>query len=230
MDFLTYYKDEEQHPRLVEARAWYKENVLSQVLPAWHGEMTLAGGALRSFFTGTKVRDFDLYVSEDMLKVIKTNPTSVFQGRYSYQWRKLAESQFSYVFRLVVYGTEDQEIQDITFNIIKGGTFDPEQIMDGYDLTVCMCAITNDRIVYHPDYFLDLTAKTLRVHSLEDPIGILWRIQRYNGMGYKIGKQDLWRVVEAVHELDKLPKLYTPEETSMEEETTMTLEQIFRSS
>lgn len=230
MDFLTYYRDEEQHPRLVEARAWYKDNVLSQILPAWHGEMTLAGGALRSFFTGTKVRDYDLYVSNDMLKVMKSNPRSIFQDNLQYRWKQIAESKYSYVWRLIHYDPVKRDFCDVTFNIIKGGCIDPEQILDGFDLTVCMCAITEDRMVYHPDYFLDLTAKTLRVHSLEDPIGILWRIQKYNGLDYKISKQDLWRVVTALHELDKLPTLYTPEETSMEEETTMTLEQIFRSS
>ena len=201
---VTFYREEEDlHPRFKELFGWYDQHVVGAIKPESDVKKSiiLAGGALRSFFLDTKLRDWDIYLPNEPLKAFEKAPTTILGS----EWRLLAETDLSWTFKQLVYNTMESVVEDATFNIIKKPQATPQDVITNYDFTVCMCAITADQITYHPDYFTDLATKTLRVNNLEDPLSVMWRLQKYNRYGFEIGKEDLWKIIEAIHEIDKLP-------------------------
>ncbi len=229
--YVTYYKDEESHSRFDEAHQWFTDQILSEILDDYKGEVILAGGALRSYFTNTKVRDYDLYGSKKFVEA--ASGMRIFEAG-AWNWRLITETNTSWVFKRLGYDLHRQEVVDRSFNVIKQPVDLPGSAIEKFDLTVCMCAINQDQITYHPDYFTDLATRTLRVNSYEDPLSTLWRLQKYTKLGYSIDKPELWRLVQAIHELPKLPEIEAAvEEEKVEKEKQswlMKLGEIFKSS
>lgn len=222
-ELVTLYRGESIHPQLAKAFDWFDEDVKPFMN---QDDIIIAGGAMRSHFTGTPVRDYDLYVPKKYLGQLGGATTDLFKNLSGGYWKKSVESDMSWVYRCIEYDPFNQRMTDRAFNVCKKPFESPQDVIDTYDFTVCMCAMTQDSITHHPDYFTDLATKTIRIHDLHDPMALLWRLQKYNRYGFQIDKTELWRVVEAVHELDALPKLNT-ENT---ETKIVSLNEIFRSS
>lgn len=213
----TYYKDEDGlHPRLSAAFDWAQKEVFDMIDDDEH--VILAGGALRSFFTDTPVRDFDIYSLGK--EVSNSKYTSSGYARES-------KTERSEVWKRVYAETGGVRLS--TFNIITDKIYNsPQEVISNFDFTVCMCAITPEQITYHPDYFLDLTTKKLRLNDPSDILSSFWRLQKYNKLGYTMDREELWSMIEQVHDLPNLPQIKV--NSSSPATTTTPLTDIFRSS
>lgn len=231
-NLITCYKGEDGlHPQFKNAFDWYEETVLTHIVDGWHDEVILAGGALRSYFTSTPVRDFDIYLNEKTLKQFTDNFSSGL--KLSHSWAKISDTELSWTYRKMDYDTATQELLNVTFNIMKRPYASREEVINPFDFTVCMCAIQKDALTYHPDYFIDLVTKSLRVNNPEDALSSLWRTQKYGKMGYSISREDLWELTESIHELNALPTIVTITDDKAKHSlktSVKTLEEIFRSS
>lgn len=226
-NLVTYYKEDHPlHPQFKNAFDWYAEEVLAHVSPDWHDDFVLAGGALRSHFTKTPVRDHDIYFNAKALgKFIENNTAALVNGHV---WSRVSETEQSWTYKKLDYDGAGQKMIDITFNIMKQSYESREAVINRFDYTVCMCAIQKGAITHHPDYFVDLSTKSLRINNPEDALSTLWRLQKYVKMGYTIEREDLWELVESIHELNALPSVISGEKSNLK--NVKTLEEIFRSS
>jgi hypothetical protein len=206
-DIVTYYKGEDIHPALAAAFDWADQTVFRHLQPDATTPI-LAGGALRSYFSKTPVRDYDLYFPTQEKYIAATN------GLHSPHWRKMdTKSQDSTLYEYAaigvnVMGSHRPSVETLAFNFVHRKYCDtPEDVIKDYDFTVCMCGINRDQISFHPDYFLDLQTRKLRINNIEDPLNSLWRVQKYNGYGFKMDEAEMWRIVETVHSLPSLPNV-----------------------
>lgn len=230
---MTYYKDEDGlHPRLNDAFKWWDEISTRYISTTYRDQAVLAGGALRSFFTETPVRDYDIYLTPAGLTGLTAQFNDFFQASNS-GWAKTSETDISYTFTKLDYDPTNQKIDDAKFNINKKPFTTHDSVIDSYDFTVCMCAISPSAVVYHPDYFIDLSTRRLRVHNPGDPFSSLWRLQKYIKMGYTIDRTELWKMAEGIHQVETLPAIVDKKEDKYRralKENAKTLEEIFRSS
>lgn len=220
--FVTYYHNEDDlNPVLRDAMTWANEGVFS-----WLGKVekpvTLAGGALRSYFLNTPVKDYDLYSSKtDLGNDLK---------RRDYHWSIIQDTDRSSLYRRPQLTPKGIQTQNV--NIINNKSDDPTMIIDSYDFTVCMCAITKEKddlwITYHPDYFLDLTGRKLRIHNPENMMNTIWRVQKYIKYGFELDREEMWKIIEGIHDLPALPVLRKEEKN--EDKQTTTLESLFSGS
>lgn len=226
-NLVTYYKEEDGlHPQFKNAFDWFAENVLTHVADGWQEDFVLAGGALRSYFTSTPVRDFDIYLNAKALGQFTNNYTDAL--KMSHSWTKMSDTDLSWTYKKLDYNTEKQRLDDITFNIMKQSYESREEVISRFDYTVCMCAIQKGAITHHPDYFTDLATRSLRANNLEDALSSMWRLQKYIKLGYTIDRDDMWELAEAIHELNVLPTLVKTKDDKAH--NTKTLEEIFRAS
>lgn len=199
-NLVTLYREEVQHPMMIEAFAWADKNVFDRF---GDRNIMLAGGALRSFFTKTPVRDYDLYFPS-MDGVLKAqNELSA-----TYQWAKVdGATTDSTTWKRTMISLHGDFEHD-TFNLIHRKYYEtPAEVISLYDFTVAMCGLNKTQISYHPDYFIDLQTKVLRLNNIEDPFNTLWRVQKYNGYGYQIDQENMWRLVEMIHDLPSIPNV-----------------------
>jgi len=231
-NLVTYYLGEDDlHPKIQGAFEWFKEDVL----PFFHNDcqdkIMLAGGALRSLFTDTSIRDYDVYADINTIEKLSDNHYAVLASKHG-GWTRISNTARSYTYKRMFFNPLEQKIDHSLVNFIKTPYVTPQSVIETFDFTVCMCAITKDQITYHPDYFVDLATRVLRVNSLEDPLSTLWRVQKYNKLGYTMSQEEMWKTVEAVHDLGTLPRIVDEGEKTKAslKENVMTLEEVFRSS
>lgn len=223
LDLLTYYKGESEiHPQLAKAFNWANDNVFSIIDSEY---ITLAGGAMRSFFTDMPVRDYDIYMCKKKEEAVVRDKLS------DVGYRKIkSDSQRSEVWKREFIDPIKKNVVVNTFNIILNTNYDsPQEVISDFDFTVCMCAITPEQITFHPDYFTDLATRTLRLHSPEDILSSAWRLQKYIKLGYTIDKNEFWKIVEHIHDLPSLPQVTTNPEVAEKTEKVL-VQSVFRTS
>jgi hypothetical protein len=212
-DFITLYRGEDLHPKIADIFTWADENVWKQFLPGSHDSVRaktiLAGGALLSYFTDSTVRDFDLYFRTPAdFEQICANVPGTFAlvpqvSERSVTYRRTESIDGQYYVR--------------TLNMIKNKhPVSPEDLIESYDFTVCMCAMTYDSIVYHPQYFMDVATRSLRVYNPDNPTSSLYRMQKYIKRGYSIDQENMHKLLEAIQEREPLPNIYTPEDQKLD--------------
>lgn len=241
VDLVTLYRSEITNPSLIAAMDWAKKEVFDEFVRAGDNKdlydtLILAGGALRSFFTGTAPNDLDVFGSrwKDACAVLQMDT-----DRRSH-YRVLSDTDRSKTLGLpnITNGTngKNRDVAVKVINLIKNSTLDsPQAVIRSFDFTVCMCAVTPELITYHPDYFIDLASKSLRFNNKENMLEGLWRLQKYMGLGYTISKEELWRVAEAIHDLPSLPTVIMDRDQETDDgfgntSNATLLSEIFRSS
>jgi hypothetical protein len=212
-DFITLYKGEDLHPKIEDAFDWADENVWEQFLPGSHDSVRaktmLAGGALLSHFTNQPVRDFDLYFrnQKDYEAVVSNIP-----GTFALV-PQTSERSVTYRRTESIHG----QMYVRVLNLIKDKfPQSPEDLISEYDFTVTMCAMTHESIVYHPQYFMDVATRALRVYNPENATSTLYRMQKYIQRGYSIDQENMHKLLEAVQERETLPNIYTPEDQKLD--------------
>jgi hypothetical protein len=224
-ELVTLYKGEEEiNPAIAKVWDWADDKVFNLLEATARDQTILAGGALRSYFTNTPVRDFDLYPYDSRASALLDRST-MWQP-----WFKIpSKSNSSTVVRYVGQDINSGEFINREFNIIKQVDRSCEEILATFDFTVVMCAVTRDRLVYHRDFFVDLQARQLRIQNLENPFNTLWRIQKYAKYGFDASQEEMWKLIQAIHE-SELPKLESDTEKNQSPGIRLSLSQIFSQS
>jgi hypothetical protein len=215
-DFVTLYNGEDIHPTFSAVFPWVKENIWQETAVTKSAttlgyqdianDVILAGGALRSFFTDTPVRDYDLYFKDQKTLDRYMN------GLASIGFQKTNNTTD----KSVTYRrgqVRDGQILTHTVNMIRAPFYaTASDVIKDYDFTVCMCAVQGDSLVYHPQYFTDLATRSLRIYKPANPLNTVWRVQKYVKLGYSIDRENLWQLFEGIHDIPSLPNVYTIED------------------
>lgn len=165
-------------------------------------KVIIAGGAITSIFTGSKINDIDIYFRNEknffnIVKEVWDDRKTSFYG-VTDKSIIMRESNPRYVegneqFRL--------DIQFIHFKFFSN----PEEIFNTFDFTVCMGAFdfSTESFVLHDNFLLHNSQKILRFNSnTAFPIVSLLRVEKYENKGYKISKSELIRVILKCMTLD----------------------------
>lgn len=231
MDYVTYYRDEQGlHPSLRDAFLWFDANIgsihglkaLGNDDPLWQN-LFLAGGALRSFFTKTPVNDFDIYFSS------KESYERATSQLISFGWRAEKKTRSDSYRRILTTGSENKLV--CNFSLIHFYFFPTiPDLLDNFDFSVAMCGMSRDHIVIHPNYFMDLQTGHMSINNIGDPLNTIWRIQKYAGYGFKLSREDMWKVAQEINEM-QLPRVYMGNAKDKEEaQKSMSLNEVFTSS
>lgn len=165
-----------------EVQAFGKLKSLYEAMPAkdiaW-----IAGGALRSYLLGERVKDLDIF-SADPEKV---------QAAFS------ADDSFKAGFQndLIANFYKD----GICYQVIKKYKFStPKETIDNFDFTIICCAIGQDGIVADERFYIDNAQRRLVVKSLPKPLSTVKRGMKYSLRGYNMCPVGLAKILKAVQE------------------------------
>lgn len=155
----------------------------------------IAGGAILSTATKTKINDYDIYPKskkgfEDAIEALMSE-----NGCYL-----INASNRALTFKSNNYNNDNGEriiVQVMSFDIFPTA----ESIFEYFDFTVCMGAYDCDSksYVFHEDFYPDIASKTLRFnHKTKYPLNSLIRVSKYQTKGYYISKLESAKVALAV--------------------------------
>ncbi len=154
-------------------------------------KVIIAGGAIRSVFSGEPISDYDLYFKkkEDADKLIK-----YFENK-DYELCFLTESAKTY------------KIDKTLFQIILlESTFLPsaKEIIDNFDFTICMGAYDTflNQFILHPNFLLDLASRNLVYNvNAKFPLCSLYRVGKYVRRGYHISGVEIIKLGLSINNL-----------------------------
>lgn len=143
----------------------------------------IAGGALRSFLVGDKVKDLDIF-SNDPAAV-----ESAFEADESF--KKGNSNQFITNFYK----------DGLCYQVIKQYTYaTPQETIDNFDFTIICAAIGKDGIIADERFYIDNAQKRLVVKSLPKPLSTVKRAMKYSRRGYFMCPVGLAKILKAVQE------------------------------
>lgn len=171
----------------------YKEQLKKLQLDNNLSEMDffVAGGAIRSIFTNEQINDIDIYPKTyedtyEILEYMKNNYTLLSCTDKSVMFYS---SNHTYKYNIVTFRE---------FNTAK-------DIFDSFDYTIVMGAYdnTNDEFIFHEDFFVDNTSRSLIFNKKTGyPVISLLRLYKYYDRGYKFNKITLIQIVSEILKLN----------------------------
>lgn len=165
-----------------EVQAFGRLKALYENMPAkdisW-----IAGGALRSFLLGEKVKDLDIFSSD---------PDAVYAAFQADSSFKEGHNN-SFVANFYKDG--------ICYQIIKKYKFSgPRETIDNFDFTIICAAIGKDGVTTHDRFYIDNAQKRLVVNALPKPLSTVKRMAKYCQRGYFMCPVGLAKILKAVQE------------------------------
>jgi hypothetical protein len=158
-------------------------------------ECWVAGGAVKDFFLKTEPNDIDIYFKN--------------------------EGDHDLAFSIACSGGMDNHLShrdnDRTNKVVLKNPFtdrsykidliklyhnNPIDCISSFDFTCCSAAVTPVSFVCHPDYFVDLASKELKLNGPVRGISILPRIQKYIQKGYYMSPGEMFKLTAALRLLD----------------------------
>ena len=166
----------------------YSEKLLSY-LPLYvidaakNNEAYLAGGALTSLFTDSKINDFDFYFKDGnkCADFIESIQGSVVVLQVTKRSITLKENNIGRIIQCIIF-----EYFDNAYSIF-----------DKFDFTINMCAFDfSQNTFYMDDRFLpDLILRRLVINpNTLYPINTVFRIQKYKNRGYSISQEEILKL------------------------------------
>lgn len=166
----------------------YSEKLLSY-LPLYvidaakNSEAYLAGGALTSLFTDSKINDFDFYFKDGnkCADFIESIQGAVVVLQVTKRSITLKENNIGCIIQCIIF-----EYFDNAYNIF-----------DKFDFTINMCAFDfSQNTFYMDDRFLpDLILRRLVINpNTLYPINTVFRIQKYKNRGYSISQEEILKL------------------------------------
>lgn len=156
----------------------------------------LAGGALRDYFMGVKIKtDYDLFfpseVEYDKAKVyFKAKDCTV-------KWESDNGMK-------VVYNGK-------TFDLVKKYFANPQETIDAFDFTVSMFAVDTEKVYSGETTFIDLAKRQLMINKITYPASTMSRAFRYYKKGFSMCLGEMKKLVESIQDMPKLEKDSTEE-------------------
>jgi hypothetical protein len=172
------------------------QNLINAVL-AWCPRINavaqpiIAGGFIRAYFAGENAADLDLYfINEDQFNLMHSD--LIGDG-----WEVVAETP-----RAVTFRKEKKTTQLIRFCFGP-----PEEIVKGFDFTVCSAALVlkqedddlKGTLYLHDDFYEDLAGRVLVYNpNAPNPLSSFKRVIKYVKRGYHICDENIIRISEAI--------------------------------
>lgn len=156
----------------------------------------IAGGALTSVFSGTKINDYDIYFKDILeYKKLRTVFDSLKKANGSlYSPEVETEHVVSYkidniIFQLIKF--------DEMFNVV-------EYLLAKFDFRVCMAAFSfKEKKFYIDENFLHDLAKKELVYNIGDfPIATLFRLRKFLYKGFKISGCNIIKLALRVNNIE----------------------------
>ena len=164
-----------------EVQAFGKVKSIYESLPTQN--CWIAGGALRSYLVGDRVKDLDIF-SSDPEKTL-----SAFKESDNY--KQGFENDFvSNLYR-----------DGIHYQIIKKYPYaSQKETIDSFDFTIVCASIGPDGIVVDDRFYIDNAQKRLVVKSLPKPLSTMKRAIKYSGRGYAMCPVGLAKILRTIQE------------------------------
>lgn len=165
-----------------EVQAFGKLKALYDAMPAkdisW-----IAGGALRSYLVGDRVKDLDIFSAEP------EKVEAAFKADESFK------ASFSNDFISNFYKG------DICYQVIKKYKYaTPMDTINNFDFTIICAAISSEGIVAHKRFYIDNAQRRLVVSALPKPLSTVKRCMKYSLRGYNMCPVGLAKILKAVQE------------------------------
>lgn len=183
----------------------------------YNNNAIIAGGALKSSFLREKIKDIDIWFSnendyykaidefkryyEDIEKMGKKNNQFLISASHNLQINNFYETKNSISFN----------IDGKTFQIIKPNRYDMgdvNKIISQFDFNCVMCGFNfkEKELVYHKNFFQDAKYRNLNINpTLRSPANLLNRIIKYTKDGYRISSKnqiEVLRILSKITEND----------------------------
>lgn len=159
--------------------------LLRRANPLYSDKGFIAGGAITSVFTNTKINDIDIYYTDKA-----SFELAVFRAYEDGLWC-VASSK-----RSVTFSDQGLIVQLMHFDFFPR----PADIFDAFDFTINMGAydLAKKEFVLHDDFLKHNSQRFLRFHpGTRYPLASATRVLKYLQRGYTIGKSDMLKIVLA---------------------------------
>lgn len=172
--------------------------------------ISIAGGSVRDYLAGDKVKDIDIFVSskeveDKLIAFLKEKGTLMNENDH-----------------LGNYKYKDRWVQVIRNKIFPMSA----ELILGFDFTICQAMLvcrkltnldTNEEtdtidLITGNDFFQDLLAKHLRIGTIQFPLSTLERLQKYIKKGYTACNGTLLEISKAIKTVD----LDNPDENTLQ--------------
>lgn len=145
----------------------------------------IAGGAIRDYFSSSKVTDYDLFFP---------NQTEYDKAK-AYFTSKDAEVKWESDNGMKV------RYNGKTFDLVKKFFSSPEESIQNFDFTVCMLAVDTEKVYHGETTFIDLSKRQLMLNKLPFPASTLSRAFKYYKKGYVMCAGEMRKLVEAIQKM-----------------------------
>lgn len=171
----------------------YFRNLILQELHSYSTPIQcwVAGGALKSYFLGENPTDIDLFFPDN----------NEFQ-RGILHFRDYEEMKGGKEAKIIFENDNviKYKYKGKIFDLVKKHFKDPQETINQFDFTVTCAATDGDKFYQHPSFFIDLAKKQLMVNNLPYPLSTMWRMQKYMLKGYRMCKEEMLKVAQALQD------------------------------
>ena len=182
--------EKEKREKMYEKQKYVLDKLLKKVGVKLEDDLDfyIAGGALTSVFSNTKINDLDIFFSHpgDHLKF----RDKVFPGKKP---SFVTDCAISYV------------VKKIRIQLIKIFYGEPYRVINGFDYTVCMAAYYPKKsdIILDERFLQHLAAKELHYSNLSEyPFSALWRAGKYIRRGFSFPATEMIKLALAINKLE----------------------------
>jgi hypothetical protein len=147
----------------------------------------IAGGALRSFFDGTDVQDWDIF------------STSIENSNE--QLNSLLDEGWKVVFQCPENKLTTLKKHDVKLQLIKEMFGNPLDVIDLFDIRAGCLAFDGNRLtILNSGVIRDIKNKNIVIHRLTYPVSTFSRVIKYTKKGYKISNSEILKILKEVSE------------------------------
>jgi hypothetical protein len=173
--------------------AFKDEDLLSDLI---HVHAMIAGGAITSCLTDSKINDFDIYfrTKEDFEEIDK-----IIRSDKNYECIATTDTAITYKHKV--------PYKNMIVQLIKHDSFfiqDPEALIKKFDFTICMAVydLFESQVFVHDDFLQHITERKL-VFNIDTkyPIISLYRANKYIKRGYNIDGYELVKIALCINNL-----------------------------
>jgi hypothetical protein len=144
-----------------------------------------AGGAVRDFFLGVPIVDYDVFFPSDD------------------DFNKTKDFLLNDKGKIIWESGNGVKIihKNIKFDLVKKIFKDPQDCINQFDFTVSMFAV-DTKVYYGESSFIDLAKRQLMINALPLPVSTFYRAFRYYNKGFKMCQEEMFKLVLALKDAD----------------------------